>query len=387
MKNAGFLNLPVWKDRLQGILVKMGREDLLKLPLLGRENSDNAWPAFDRDEFFSLVETGILFKGRPVKDFPPRIITSDSSLALLRLEEGLYSSTFFSAAIGGTFPFINLLKDCCIERPVKFFSQNDAFAGFVLSTMEKSGKEIEEAFNDARWKGIADESSNLSLHGIVSRNRLVLQVAEIFGCYVNPEKIKTIGISSILKEDVSLAKGFGMSIRLLSIAEFDGKELKAITEPCMIPDRYFLAQARAGSEILYVITSDNQSQVYACPGSSAETEARGIVKDLESAGDASRKELVRIDKVGDFENKFYIRFDVTNLTSTLAELLRIFETADIEIDNIRHLSVSYETVEGVPLVLFTKETTRNSLNKAIELIKRNIKLASIKACFRIVDRG
>ena len=334
-----------------------------------------------------MVETGILFKGRPVKDFPPRIITSDSSLALLRLEEGLYSSTFFSAAIGGTFPFINLLKDCCIERPVKFFSQNDAFAGFVLSTMEKSGKEIEEAFNDARWKGIADDSSNLSLHGIVSRNRLVLQVAEIFGCYVNPEKIKTIGISSILKEDVSLAKGFGMSIRLLSIAEYDGKELKAITEPCMIPDRYFLAQARAGSEILYVITSDNQSQVYACPGSSAETEARGIVKDLESAGDASRKELVRIDKVGDFENKFYIRFDVTNLTSTVAELLRIFETADIETDNIRHLSVSYETVEGVPLVLFTKETTRNSLNKAIELIKRNIKLASIKACFRIVDRG
>ncbi len=387
MKNAGFLNLPSWKEHLQEILIKMGREDLLKLPLLGRENADNIWSAFDNDDFFSLVQTGIFFSGRPLSTFPQKIITSNASFALERLKNNLSKETYFSAAIGGTFPFIKIQSDCSISKPVKFYVQNDAFSGLVLSTMEKENKNFNEAVCDAKWQEDSDDNSNFSLHGISCRNRLVLQIAEIFGCFINPDNILCRGITKLETTDVSIAKELGMSIRLIGVSEYRNNSLKAIAEPCIMPDRYFLAQARGGSEIIYLKTEENQAHVYACPGSSHESIVRGIVNDLDLSSCCEKQELKNIQTLEDFENKFYLRFNLINLTNTLAELLNIFSHSDIEIEKIYQPNVSHETTDNQQLVLFTNEISRPKLNIALDKISKNLKLASLKADFRIIDRG
>ena len=72
--------------------------------------------------------------------------------------------------------------------------------------MEKEEKGFEEAVCDARWKESSDDNSNFSLHGISCRNRLVLQIAEIFGCFVDPDKILCKGINNLDKKDVAIAK-------------------------------------------------------------------------------------------------------------------------------------------------------------------------------------
>ena len=387
MRSAGFLNLPSWKERFQEILIKMGRGDLLKLPLLGRENSDTVWSAFDKDEFFSLVQTGICFSGRPLSDYPERVITSNASLALERLKKNLSKETFYSAAIGGTFPFLKILSDCSISRPVKFYVQNDAFSGQVLSIMEKDGKSFEEAVCAARWKDNSYDNNNFSLHGISCLNRLALQIAEIFGCFIDPEKILCRGINNLSNTDINIAKELGLSVRLIGIAEYEGSSLKVVSEPCIMPDRYFLAQARGGSEIIYLKTDDGQSHIYACPGSSQESIVRGIVKDLDFSSCHDNKELKFIDKVSDFENRFYLRFNLINITDTLSELLKVFARTNIEVEKIYQPKVSHETTEGEQLVIFTNPITRNKLNSAVETISNNLKLASLKADFRIIDRG
>ena len=387
MKNAGFLNLPSWKEHFQEILIKIGRNDLLKLPLLGRENADNTWSAFDNDEFFSLVQTGILFTGRPVSNFPKKLITSNASVALERLKNNLSKDTYFSAAIGGTFPFIKIQSDCSISKPAKFYVQNDAFSGLVLSIMEKENKGLEEAVCDARWKEDIDDNSNFSLHGISCRNRLVLQIAEIFGCFIDPDKILCRGISNLDKTDVAIAKELGMSIRLIGIAEYVGESLKVIAEPCIMPGQYFLAQARGGSEIIYLKTEEGQAHVYACPGSSHESIVRGIVNDLDFVSCQEKQELKTINEIEDFENRFYLRFDLINLTDTLSELLKIFVHKGIEVEKIYQPKVSHETNENETLILITNKVSRKKLNLAFEEVSDTLKLASLKADFRIIDRG
>ena len=164
MKNAGFLNLPSWKERLEEILIKIGRKDLLKLPLLGRENSDNVWSAFDLDEFLSLVQIGIYFTGRTIKDFPKKVVTSNASLAIERLSQKLYTDTFFSASLGGIFPFVKILSDCSSSKPVKFYGQNDAFSNLVLYIMEKENKSYDEAVCAARWKDESDDKGRVEFN-------------------------------------------------------------------------------------------------------------------------------------------------------------------------------------------------------------------------------
>lgn len=389
MKNAGFLNLPVWKEKLQEILMKIGHNDLLKLPLLGRENSEGCWQAFDREDFFSVVQTGIAFCGKKSEDFPQKLITSDLSLALSRLEKGLAKNTFYSGAIGGTFPFIKILSDCSISKPVKFFVQNDAFSGFVLSTMEQEGKSFDEAVCDGRWNDLGEDNSNFSLHGIVCHNRLLLQIAEIFGCFVKPDRVPFTGINSLEKVDISVGKELGMSIRLLGVAEYNkvANILKVISEPCLIPEKFFLAQARGGSEIIYVKTEDGQSHVYACPGASHESVVRGIVKDIDQSSLSEKNDLLEVNQVEDFDSKFYLRFNVINMTKTLSELLNLLTLGGIEVEKLYQPKVSYETAEGLSLVIFTSKTKRKVLEMAINKISEKVKLASLKACFRIIDRG
>ena len=99
------------------------------------------------------------------------------------------------------------------------------------------------------------------------------------------------------------------------------------------------------------------------------------------------KELKIIDDVKDFEKSFYLRFNLINITDTLSELLKIFARTNIEIEKIYQPKVSHETIEGDQLVIFTNPITRNKLNSAIETIANKLKLASLKADFRIIDRG
>ena len=108
---------------------------------------------------------------------------------------------------------------------------------------------------------------------------------------------------------------------------------------------------------------------------------------MDSSSRQDNKELEVINEISDFENRFYLRFNLINLTDTLSELLKIFARTNIEVEKIYQPKVSYETIENEQLVLFTGKITRNLLNQALEKVSNSLKLATLKADFRIIDRG
>lgn len=392
MKSAGFINLPDWKNRLQEILTSLGRDEVLRFPVLGSENAESPWVTLDPGDFFSAVQTGIHFSGQNnLKRLPENVITADTELAIKRLLDGKFRQTFFSAAIGGTFPFQSIVcSDYAVSRPEKFIVQNDAVAGFILSRMEKDGKTLEQSIHEAQWENLVGGNPSQNLHGVVARNRLVLQIAEIFGLIVKPESIITIGINNLACDDVRIASELGFSIRLLGMAQFQGQILRAIVEPCMIPANYLLARARGGSEMIYVKTIDGLSQVYACPGTSPEIQVRGILSDLCGCESLHNREITAAETVESFSDCFYMRFNIVNMTDTLSQLLQVFNRNDIEIENIHQsAAVSRETpaAAGHGLILITGSTTRENLDKALAQIGSQVKLAGLKACFRFIRQA
>ncbi len=393
MKSAGFINLPDWKSRLQEILTGLGREDILKLPVLGRENAESPWMTLDSGDFFSAVQTGIHFGGgNNVKRFPENVITTDADLAIARLLEGKHRQTFFSAAIGGTFPFQRMIcSEYAIARPEKIIVQNDSVTSFILSRMEKEGKTLEQAIHEAQWEKLVGGNPSQNLHGMVSRSRLILQIAQIFGRIVRPDQLTTLGINTLSVDDVRIAAEMGYSIRLLGMAQHQAGVMKAMVEPCMIPARYLLAQARGGSEMIYARTTDGLSQIYACPGTSPEIQVRGVVSDLLDECKADSADLAVPEKLESFSDHFYLRFNIVNMTDTLANLLQLLNRTGIEIDKIHQpaVAVSRETrgSAGYSLVLITSKTSRVNLEKMLGQIGSQVKLASLKACFRYIRQA
>lgn len=393
VQSCGFLNLPEWHELLQKIISDFGREDLLRLPVLGSENVESPWFALDREDFYSAIQTGIHFaaKTNPPR-FPENVITADASTAINRLLEGKYQQTHFSAAIGSTFAF-NLIAAAEFVCPkiAKILVQNDAVTGFILTKMEKEGKTLEAATHEAQWEKIVTGSPNLNLHGVVTRDRLILQIAELFGVIIAPEFVPVYGINALAEEDVAIAGKLGFSIRLLGIAERSANTIKAIVEPCIIPNAYLLAQARSGSEMLYAKTVDGSAQVYSCPGTSPTLQVRAILNDLNCAPAKRNAHLVIQNSQHDFTDSFYVRFSLVNLTDTMAQILQLFNRVGVEILEIHQPVplVSRETpdCDRHCLVLVTDKTTREMVEKALSLMKEQVKLASARACFRFIRKA
>ncbi len=165
----------------------------------------------------------------------------------------------------------------------------------------------------------------------------------------------------------------------------------AIVEPCMIPTRYLLAQVRGGSEMIYVRTTDGLTQAYTCPGTSPEIQVRGILSDLYDECPIKATELTSPDHIEPFADHFYLRFNIVNLTDTMAQLLQMLNRNDIEIEKIHQtaVAVSRETSDtaGYAVILITSRTTRDCLEKALGQIAGHVKLAGLKACFRYIRQA
>lgn len=392
MQSVGFINLPSWQADLQKILTRLGREDLLRIPVLGRENVDKPWSAFDSGDFFAAVDTGIHFAGNGnLKQLPATVITTDAELAIDRMLAGESHKTLFSAATGGTFAFLRIAAaDNAVGRPDKILVQNDSVAGYVLSRMETAGKTLEEAIHEAQWENIATGNPSQSLHGIMTRNRLVLQIATIYGLIIKPEMIKTSGISTLSCHDVEIACELGCSIRLLGLVQVDSEKVRAVVEPCMIPSVYLLAQARAGSEIIYFKTESGGSHVYSAPGTSYESQVRAILSDLEMYSAQHADTTVYKGEVEEFSDCFYLRFNMINMNDTLAAILQLFNRAGVDIEKIHQpvVEVSRETADKLrqSLVIITGKTRRSIVDSVLLQIAEQVKLAGVRACFRFLRR-
>jgi homoserine dehydrogenase len=319
------------------------------------------------------------------------VVTNDAELAIERLLAGEYANTLFSAATGGVFAFLRMAaSDYAVGNVDKLLVQNDSVASYIMNSMESENKNLDEAVHAAQWENIATGNPSQNLHGIVTRNRLILQIASIFGLMIKPESVKTLGINTLSPEDVALAGELDCSIRLLGLAQLQNGKMRAVVEPCLIPATYLLAQARAGSEIVYLMTSDGNSHVYSAPGSSFAGQIRAVLSDLAPCATQRPEIDIYHDEVDDFCDSFYLRIKLIDMNSTLAGVLQIFTRSAVEIVKIYQPEprVSRETVDKTEqtLVIITGKTSRIKLEEVIAQIGEQIKLADIQSCFRFLRR-
>lgn len=392
MNNIGYINLPRWRDYLQSRLIELDLRDMITFPVLGKESVDAPWRTLEQEEFYSYAKKVLHFAdGKRLEKIDRQVITTDSEFAVSRLYEGKYKDTFFSGAIGSTFSFNKIVcAKHLVSKPVKMLVQNDAVISYILSRVEYGKKSLEEAIYESQWEKISDEKPFKNLHGIVSRNRFILQTAEIFGVLLPFESIYTAGINNIDSEDVKIAHELGFSIRLLGIAEKSGEKFNASVEPCLIPKAYLLAQARGGSEIIYVKTDDGLSQVYGCPGTSNDSCINGVLYDLYDLSESSCKKDLRLldeSELGEFADNFYIRFELKNITSVLSSVLRCFDEFKINLLQVNIISEPIDDNGNFTVVAVAQSTTRKHLSSLVSEVSANIKGSVVKSYFRYINRA
>ncbi len=187
----------------------------------------------------------------------------------------------YEASVGGVIPILQALDHGLqTERFTLLVGILNGTTNYILSTMEREGRDFAEALEAARKFGFAEADPSLDLSGADTAQKLTILVRRAFRVPVEHGSIPTEGIVGIELEDLRQADRLGYVARLLGIAirTPDGLDLRV--HPAFIPKRYLLAAVRDEFNGVYLRGEAAGSMLLYGKGAGALATAQAVLGDL-----------------------------------------------------------------------------------------------------------
>ncbi len=154
---------------------------------------------------------------------------------------------------------------------------------YILSTMEREGRDFEEALTAARDLGFAEADPTLDLSGADTAQKLTILARRAFGAAVPHDSIPTEGILGIELEDLRQADRFGYIAKLLGIGIRSPEGLDLRVHPAFIPKRYLLAAVRDEFNGVYLRGEAAGNMLLYGKGAGAMPTAQAVLGDVIAA--------------------------------------------------------------------------------------------------------
>jgi homoserine dehydrogenase len=176
--------------------------------------------------------------------------------ALLTLAERQGRQLRFEAAVGGAMPIVRVLGTGLSGDRVNAFSAIlNATSNAVLSRMESTGCDLDEAVASACANGYADVDPSFDLDGTDAAAKLVILCSLAFRLRVDPDAIDTRTTARIGQDAFKRAHLRGGTIRQIAHASYDRSQsvLTAWVAPIFVANTSLFAQM-TGPQNAAVIT-------------------------------------------------------------------------------------------------------------------------------------
>jgi homoserine dehydrogenase len=260
---------------------------------------------------------------------------------------------------------------------------------FILSTMERDGRDFAEALTAAQTLGFAEADPTLDLSGADTAQKLAILVRRAFRMDVPLDSIPTEGIIGMELEDLRQADRFGYTVKLLGIALRHPEGLDVRVHPAFIPKRYLLAAVRDEFNGIYLRGEATGSMLFYGKGAGALPTAQAVLGDvLVTARECfSGAKLLGIALAGEPERrlpldsvrtKYYMRLIVEDRPGVLAQVTACLGTANVSVAQM----FQAEGVRGEASITIL---THLSLDRNVrEAVKAVAGLASVRKAPRAV---
>ncbi len=187
----------------------------------------------------------------------------------------------YEASVGGAIPVLQALDHGLrTERFTLLVAILNGTTNFILSTMEREGRDFAEALDAARNLGFAEADPTLDLSGADTSQKLALLVRSAFRVPVAHDSIPTEGIVGMELEDLRQAERFGYVAKLLGIAIRAPVGLDLRVHPAFIPKRYLLASVRDEFNGIYLRGEATGNMMFYGKGAGALPTAQAVLGDV-----------------------------------------------------------------------------------------------------------
>ncbi len=291
----------------------------------------------------------------------------------------------FEAAVAGGIPIIKSIREGLSANRIEWLAGIiNGTGNFILTEMEKKGREFSDVLAEAQALGYAEADPTFDIEGIDAAHKLVILATLAFGIPLQMDKAFTEGISAIEPIDVTYAKELGYSIKHLGIARcvHDGIELRV--HPTLVPEDSQLANVNGVMNAVLVKCDAVGTTMYYGPGAGAEPTASSVIADIvdiarlvsvsseANVPAADFKHVVNADilPIEQVFTAYYLRMSALDKPGVLSQVATILSEFGISVEAlIQKEALDDENI--VPLVFLTSRTMESNLLAAVNKIEQS----------------
>ena len=215
------------------------------------------------------------------------IITANKALLamhgneLVKLAEKNNVSISYEAAIAGGIPIVKAVRENLKYNNIsKIYGILNGTCNYILTKMEKEGKDFSLVLKDAQKLGFAELDPTFDVKGIDAAHKITLLSSLAFNVPIKFSSTYIEGVDKVELDDFRFAKEFGYKIKLLGVAERKKDSYEQRVHPCLIKEDSEIAKVENELNAVVIIDDMIGKTVLIGPGAGGKPTGAAIVADL-----------------------------------------------------------------------------------------------------------
>jgi homoserine dehydrogenase len=260
---------------------------------------------------------------------------------------------------------------------------------YILTQMTEHGMAFEEALADAQHLGYAERDPSADVEGNDAAAKAAILASLAFDIQIVAGDVYREGITRVTASDIAFARRMGYVIKLLAIAEDDGRHIGVRVHPCLIPADHPLASVRDSFNAVFVEADAVGDLMFYGRGAGSLPTASAVVGDVVSAARAllsgeqpaalAVRDSTPLRSFDELVAQYSVRLSVSDEPGVLAQIASVFGTHSVSIKSVWQEG----TGDTAELVFITHAAREGAVQNTVRELQSLASVRDITSVLRV----
>lgn len=291
----------------------------------------------------------------------------------------------FEASVAGVIPVIRVIQESLAATEIaKVYGIVNGTTNFILTEMAKTGASYADALARAQELGYAEADPSDDVGGADAAAKMAILARLAFHASVRLGDVSYEGIEEIQPDDLAYAKEFGLSLKLLGVAERHGGGISVRVFPCFLYGGHPLAPVEGPFNAVMVEAPSITEITMSGPGAGGMETASAVLGDVVSiiAGKSPvHAPRERLDVMRDLDSAFYLHLEVADRPGVLAQVAERLGRNEVSVRSV----VQWGLGEDARLVMVMHQCREKRFYAALDEISELSFLRAPPRAMRVIE--
>jgi homoserine dehydrogenase len=291
----------------------------------------------------------------------------------------------FEAAVAGVIPIVRVIQESFgVTDIAKVFGIVNGTTNFILTEMAATGADYEQVLARAQELGYAEADPTDDVTGADAAAKMAILARLAFHTPVTLSEVAYEGIEMIQPDDLAYAKEFGLSLKLLGVAERRNGGISVRVFPCFLYGGHPLAPIGGSFNAVMVEAPAITEVTMSGPGAGGVQTASAVLGDVVSVLTAEAplpETRTELPLVHDVSSSFYLHLEVADRPGVLARIAQVLGDSEVSVKSVVQRGVG----DDARLVMIVHECLESRFEAAVAALTELDDLRSAPRSIRVIE--